>query len=86
MPSMPPITVTPRGLLAVALLGSLVAALFGAVPLAVWVNALPQSPATQILIPAADAWRDFAQRVHLDGPYYALRRAVRDAEAARIGN
>lgn len=81
-----PVTVTPRGLLAVALTGSIVAALFGAAPLAAWADALPESRAATILQQAADTWRDLAQRVDFDRPYSGLRRAVRDAESARFGD
>lgn len=83
---MPPVTVTPRGLLAVALVGSIVAAVFGAVPLAAWVDALPASPIVTAMQQATDAWRDLAQRGHLNRPYDVLRRAVRDAESARFGD
>ena len=80
------ITITPCGLLAVALLGSVVALLFGAVPLAAWADALPGSPITVPLQQAADTWRDVVQRVGFDQPYDVLRTAVRKAEAAHFGD
>ena len=86
MPNTSPITVTPRGLLAVALLGSVLAALFGAVPLAAWTDALPDSPIAVPLQQAADTWRDVAQRIGFDRPYDVLRQAVRKAEGAHYGD
>ena len=86
MNSRSPITITPRGLLAVALLGSAVALLFGAVPLAAWADALPDSPIAVPLQQAADTWRDAVKRVGFDQPYDVLRKAVRIAEAARFGD
>jgi hypothetical protein len=85
VPNRPRVTVTPTGLLGIALVGSFVAALFGAVPLAAWVDNLPDSPTVRTLGQAADTWREFTQRVHLDEPYTALRRFVRSAEGERFG-
>jgi len=75
--------VTPRGLLGIALLGCLVAALFGAAPLAAWVDS--SIAEATVVQQVADAWHDMARRLMLDRPYDALRRAVRDAEAAQFG-
>ena len=72
--------VTPRQLLGIAVLACFVAALFGATPLAAWVDQSVAGGTTVQL--AADAWRDLTQRVGLDRPYDALRHAVRDAEGA----
>jgi len=80
------VTVTPRGLLGVALIGSVVAALFGAMPLAAWVDALPDFPGVSTAQQTADGWREVARVLRLDGPYNALHRAVRDAEGARFGD
>jgi hypothetical protein len=76
--------VTPLSLLAIALLGCVTAAVFGAAPLAAWVDAsiLGGTAAER----AAEAWLGATQRLGLDRPYVAIRRAVRDAEAARFGN
>ncbi len=72
--------VTPRKLLGIAVLACFVAALFGAPPLAAWVDQSVAGGTTVQL--AADAWRDLTQRVGLDRPYDALRHAVREAEGA----
>jgi hypothetical protein len=72
--------VTPRKLLGIAVLGCCVAALFGAAPLAAWVDA--SIAGGTILQQAADTWHELTQRFGFDGPYDALRHAVRDAEAA----
>lgn len=72
--------VTARQLLGIALLGCIVAALFGAVPLAAWVDA--SIAGGTVVQQAADAWLGLTQRVGLDRPYDALRHAIRDAEAA----
>jgi hypothetical protein len=80
------VTVTPRELLAVVLIGSVVAVLFGAVPLARWVNALPDFPGVSTAQQAADRWREVARGWQLDAPYDALHRAARDAEGARFGD
>jgi hypothetical protein len=76
-----PASVTPRQLLAIALLGCFVAALFGATPLAAWVDTTLGDGTT--LQKAADTWLELTQRAQLDQPYIALRRAVRAAEGAR---
>jgi hypothetical protein len=75
--------VTPGSLLAIAMLGCLTAAVFGAAPLAAWVNTsiLGGTAVEQ----AAAAWLGVTQRLGLDRPYAVLRRVVRDAEAARFG-
>lgn len=73
--------VTPRQLLGIAVLGCLVAALFGATPLSAWVDA--SVAGGSVVQQIADAWRDLTQRVELDRPYEALRHAVRDAENTR---
>ena len=70
--------VTPRQLLGVALLGCLIASVFGAAPLAAWVDA--SIAAGTVVQQAADAWHDTMQGAGLDGPYRALRDAVRTAE------
>jgi hypothetical protein len=75
--------VTPRNLLAIALLGCFTASVFGAAPLAAWVDASPAGGTE--LQQAADAWHEQMQRLGVDRPYAALRRTVRDAEAARFG-
>ena len=72
--------VTPRQLLGIAVLGCVVAALFGATPLAAWVDESVAGGTTVQL--TADAWRDLTQRIGLDRPYEALRHAVRNAEGA----
>jgi hypothetical protein len=72
--------VTPRQLLGIAVLGCVVAALFGAAPLSAWVDQSVAAGTTVQVV--ADAWRDLTQRVGLDRPYDALRHAVRDAEGA----
>jgi hypothetical protein len=74
--------ITPARLLAVALLGCLVAAVFGSVPLAAWVDT--SIAADSVVQQAADAWDAQMQRLGLDQPYAMLRRAVRTAEAARF--
>jgi hypothetical protein len=76
-------SVTPRNLLAITLLGSFTAAVFGAAPLAVWVDASLASGT--VIEQAADAWHEQMQRLGLDRPYVTLRRTLRDAEAARFG-
>lgn len=75
--------VTRGHLLAIALLGCFTAALFGAAPLAAWVDASIMGGT--VVEQAAEAWLGLAQRLGLDRPYDAIRRAVRDAEAARFG-
>jgi hypothetical protein len=75
--------VTPARLLAVALLGCVVAAAFGSTPLAAWVDT--SIAAESVVQQAADAWDAQMQRLCLDRPYTTLRRAVRAAEAARFG-
>ena len=72
--------VTPRQLLGIAILSCFVAALFGAVPLAAWVDASVVSGT--VVQQAADGWRELTRRVGFDLPYDVLRGAVRDAEAA----
>ena len=57
---------TPRSCLRIALLGCLVAALFGAAPLAAWVDA--SIAAGTVVQQAADAWRELTQRVGLEAP------------------
>jgi hypothetical protein len=72
-----------RGLLLIALLGCGSAAVFGAAPLAAWVDgSIANGTAIQ---QAADAWLHLTQRIGLDRPYDSLRREVRDAEAAHFG-
>jgi hypothetical protein len=73
-----PVSVTPRQLLAIALLGCFVAALFGATPLAAWVDTTVGDGTT--LQEAADTWLELTQRAQLDRPYIALRHAVRTVE------
>jgi hypothetical protein len=73
--------VTPRQLLGIAVLGCFVAALFGATPLSAWVDA--SVAGGSVVQQVADGWRDLTQRVGFDGPYDALRHAVRNAETAR---
>jgi hypothetical protein len=72
--------VTPGKLLSTALIASLVAAAFGAAPLAAWVQASPLDGTVQQQ--AADEWLAMTRRIGLDRPYDVLRHAVRDAEAA----
>ncbi len=72
--------ITPRRLLGIAILSCFVAALFGAAPLAAWVDASMVSGT--VVQQVADNWHELTQRVGFDRPYNALRRAVRDAEAA----
>jgi hypothetical protein len=72
--------VTPRQLLGLAVLSCLVAALFGAAPLAAWVDASVADGT--VVQQAADGWNQLAQRIGLDRPYDALRHLVRDAEGA----
>jgi hypothetical protein len=72
--------VTPRQLLGIALVGCCVAALFGAAPLAAWVDASVVSGT--VVQQAADGWHGLTRRVGFDRPYDVLRGAVRDAEAA----
>jgi hypothetical protein len=72
--------VTPRQLLEIAVLSCFVAALFGAAPLAAWVDA--SIVGGTVVQQAADHWHEVTQRIGFDRPYDALRRAVRDAEAA----
>jgi hypothetical protein len=71
--------VTPRHLLAIALLGCVTAALFGAAPLASWVSA--SSLAGTQVEQAADAWLSVMQRLGLDRPYDLARNFVRTAES-----
>jgi hypothetical protein len=73
--------VTPRQLLGIAALSCFVAALFGAAPLAAWVDASIADGT--VVQQAADSWRGLTQRAGFDRPYDALRHAVRDAESAR---
>jgi hypothetical protein len=73
-------SVTPRGLLAVALFGCLVAAMFGAAPLAAWANGFDPT----VLGPAADAWQNAMQAIGMDRFGDALRFGVRFVEAARF--
>ena len=74
--------VTPARLLSVALLGCIVAAVFGAVPLAAWVDT--SVVAGSVVQQATDAWQQRMQRLGLEQPYATLRRAVRAAEVARF--
>jgi hypothetical protein len=71
--------VTPIGLLAVALLASLVSAVFGAAPLAAWAASVP------VLPQATETWQDLTQTLSLDRPYDVLRKAIRNAENAKFG-
>jgi hypothetical protein len=70
----------PLGLLGVALLACLTAAVFGAAPLAAWVDGsvLAGTVAQQ----AADGWLETAGRLGLTRPYESARRAVRAIEGA----
>jgi hypothetical protein len=72
-----------RGLLLMALLGCGSAAVFGAAPLAAWVDGSIANGT--VIQQAADAWLHLTQRAGLDRPYDSLRRDVRDAEAAHFG-
>lgn len=72
-------TVTPPGLLAIALLGCVTAAVFGAQPLTQWVT--DNVPAAQ---QAAEKLQTLAADSGLDQPYATLRRVARNAEAARF--
>jgi hypothetical protein len=74
--------ITPRRLLAIALLGCIVAALFGAAPLAAWVDG--SIARGTVIDQAAQDWLAIAQHFGFDRPYNAVRRAVRDAEALRF--
>jgi hypothetical protein len=76
-------SVTRGHLLAIALLGCFTAAIFGAAPLAAWVDAsiMGETAVAQ----TTQAWLGLTQRIGLDRPYDAVRRAVRAAEAARFG-
>jgi hypothetical protein len=76
-----PASVTPRQLLVIALLGCFVAALFGATPLAAWVDTTFGDGTT--LQEAADTWLELTQRARLDQPYIALRQLVQAAESIR---
>ncbi|HEY2619812.1 MAG TPA: hypothetical protein VGI78_20890 [Acetobacteraceae bacterium] len=67
-------------MLGIAILSCFVAALFGAAPLAAWVDASILSGT--VVQQVADSWHELTQRVGFDRPYEALRRAVREAEAA----
>jgi len=70
----------PVGLLGVALLACLTAAVFGAAPLAAWVDG--SVFAGTVVQQAADGWLEAAGRLGLTRPYAAARRAVRDLEGA----
>jgi hypothetical protein len=72
-----------RGLLLMALLGCGSAAVFGAAPLAAWVDGSIANGT--VIQQAADAWLHLTQRAGLDRPYDSLRRDVRDAEASHFG-
>jgi hypothetical protein len=77
-----PVSVTPRQLLAIALLACFVAALFGATPLAAWVDTTVGGDGTT-LQEAADTWLELTQRARLDQPYIGLRQLVQAAEGVR---
>jgi hypothetical protein len=74
--------ITVRHLFGVALLGCMVAALFGAKPLAAWVDTSPLSGT--VIQQVADTWRDVAERTGLTRPYETLHIAVRQFEAMRF--
>jgi hypothetical protein len=76
------IEVSPKRLLALALLACVVAATLGAQPLAAWVDASEASGT--VVQDAVDMWSDAMRRIGFDRPYETLRRAVRDAEAAHF--
>ena len=71
---------TPRRLLCIALLACFTAALFGAAPLAAWVEA--SIAGGTVVQQAADTWLGVTRRIGLGGPYDALRRGMRDLEGA----
>jgi hypothetical protein len=71
-----------KRLLMLALLACVVAATFGAKPLAAWVDASLVSGT--FVQDAVDEWSDVMQRIGVTRPYDVLRRAIRDAEAARF--
>jgi hypothetical protein len=70
--------INPRQLLGLALLTCVVAALFGAKPLAGWVDT--SVLADTIVQQTADEWLSVTQRLGFDRPYEVLRQAVRQAE------
>ena len=69
---------TPPKLLGIALLACLVAAVFGAAPLAAWVAA--SNAGGTVVQEAADAWLTMTQRVGLDRPYNLLHHTIREVE------
>jgi hypothetical protein len=71
-----------KRLVMLALLACVVAAMFGAKPLASWVDASLVSGT--FVQDAIDEWSDAMQRIGVTFPYDVLRRAIRDAEAARF--
>ena len=74
--------VAPRRLLGIALVGCFVAALFGADPLAAWVDA--SVAGGTVVQQAADAWLGLTQRLGFDRPCDALRHAVREVAALSV--
>ena len=72
----------PKQLVVLALLACVVAATLGAKPLAAWVDvSLISGTFVQV---AVDDWSDVMQSIGVTRPYNVLRRAIRDAEAARF--
>ena len=74
--------VAPRRLLGIAMVGCFVAALFGADPLAAWVDG--SVAGGTVVQQAADGWRALTQLVGFDRPYDALHHAVRDVAALSV--
>ncbi len=72
---------TPRGLAAMLLCASLVAALFGAEPLDNWAAGAMTGPYMATVRSYIGLWHESARTLGLDYPYAALRSATREAES-----
>ncbi len=71
---------TPRGLAAMLLCASLVAAVFGAEPLDNWAAGAMTGPYMASVRDYIGLWHETVRNLGLDYPYAALREATRETE------
>jgi hypothetical protein len=76
---------TPRQVLAMSLVGTLLLAIFAAPDLTSWLDRMGGGPVLEPLQNAAAAWQDAMVRLGLTAPHEAIRAAMRRVLAWRWG-
>jgi hypothetical protein len=82
--SQPIRSVTPFGLVRVALVGAIMATMIGAEPLASWADQAADDSPIALVRPMLDRWHGTVAQLGLDRPYAALHALIRQAESLRF--